>query len=587
MLGAGELSGTNTAGSYRLVRALGSGASRVHEARHDRLAGRFAVKLLGGVEPSAFLRGAQQAAALRHPGIVRVVDYGGAPAQAFVVMEWVEGRSLAALLAERGPFAPDAVARIVDSVALGLQAAHRQGFAHGHLSPEHVLVLESSAEGDDTPGAERTKILGFGLSVSGAGASGLFDITEVTPYMAPEQAAGDASPLADQFGLAAIAYELLTGVAPASLPGRAPASVREFDPSINVVVDVVLRRALSFDPGKRWPDIYTFSQRLREGCDAYGQLEERTRLAPLPLTVSRAAAAPADATPINQSNPPDPPNPIDVTPIELPPVIASVDVDLGTPAPNRLELPTIGRPQDPGRPLQGEIAMNHPPTRPSQPYYAPEPPYPASRPYAPAQPHYGIRPTPTFSFNDDPEPGPLYKPRGRRRRGSGGGLGLTLLVIAAGFGGYYAVQTHAWQEAEPLVARAKEAARSLRGMILGGPSATPSGATPSAAAPAPAAASAPSSAAAPTPAPAPGALASAAAPTAPAIHPDVVPIAPESPPPRAKAAVHETHVAASRAHHPRAHAARVSAPRTARASKALSDEDATEAALLAPPSSGR
>src|SRR5258707_6417108 len=135
MTGVGEILGTLTAGTYRLGRPLG-GDGRVHEARHDTLRGRFAIKLFGEVEPRPFQRGAQRASALRHPGIAKVVDYGAAPAGAFVVMEWIQGRSLAAMLAGEGPLAPDAVARIIDSVALGLQAAHRQGLAHGHLAPD-------------------------------------------------------------------------------------------------------------------------------------------------------------------------------------------------------------------------------------------------------------------------------------------------------------------------------------------------------------------------------------------------------------------------------------------------------------------
>src|SRR5262249_34509000 len=71
MSGAGEFLGTITAGGYRLVRALGGG--RVWEARHDRLNGRFALKLFGEVDARAFQRTAQQALALRHPSIVRLV----------------------------------------------------------------------------------------------------------------------------------------------------------------------------------------------------------------------------------------------------------------------------------------------------------------------------------------------------------------------------------------------------------------------------------------------------------------------------------------------------------------------------------
>ena len=566
MSGAGEFSGTITAGSYRVVRALG-GDGRVHEARHERLAARFALKLLGDVDARAFQRGAQQAAALRHPGIVKVVDYGMDGRGAFIVMEWADGRSLTSMLGEGGPLAPDAVARIVDSVALGLQAAHRQGVGHGHLAPERLLVsgpgVAHQSNNDETPGAEHTKILGFGLGPAGALTPGM-NITEVTPYTAPEQLAGDASPLADQYALAAIAYEMLTGEAPMSdaLLRKPPRSLREYDPTINVIVDDVVQRALSFDPKERWVDVYTFAARLREAVDSEGALEEKTRLAPLPLTV-RPSATP--------------------TPIELPPVIASIDIDLRTPAPKRRELPFRELPRQelprPKLPVQGEISMN-PPSR-QQPFAPSQLPGSLPSPRqtrSPTGSHYGIRPTPTFSFTDDPAPGPLYKPRGGRRR-SGGVFGLFVLVLAAGAGGYLSVQTRVWQHAEPLLARAKDLVRSLRTLAPGAsPEPTPA-AAPAAAnlnAPAP---GAPASAGATTP---PAAMAPAATASAgPALRPEVVQIAPATP---AKTASRTSAHHVSHAYHPRAHAER--APK-GRASKALSDEAATEEALLAPPSGGR
>jgi serine/threonine protein kinase len=497
MLGAGEFSGTLTTGSYWLVRALGDGDGRVHEARHERVAGRFALKLFGDVDPRAFERGAQQAAALRHPGIVKVVDYGRTSGRAFVVMEWVEGHSLAALLAQGGAMPAERVARLVDSVALGLQAAHRQGLAHGHLDPGRVFVLAPGGDGDETPGAERTKIVGFGLGDDLAPGP---QITEETPYMAPEQLAGEARPLADQFALAAIVYELLAGVPPSTDAddGQRPRSLREYASDLNVIVDDVVQRALLPDPGARWADVYTFSKRLREAVDAGGELEEKTRLAPLPLTVTRSAtfSAPILAVP---------------TPIAVP-VIASVDVDLRTPAPRRFESPISGGP-----------SMNHqyPPGNQVRPSRAP----------APVRP-YPIRPTPTFSFTDEPAPGPMWKPPRRR---SGGGLGLFVLVLVAGAGGYFTVQTRAWQDVGPLVARAKALASSLKTLA-------PAASRETAPAP-PTAPTAGSLAADGTPTTAPAGEATAA-PTAAAttaaaakttaapaaLHPEVVQIAPTSAP---------------------------------------------------------
>ena len=512
MLGAGEFSGTLTTGSYRLVRALGDGDGRVHEARHERIAGRFALKLFGDVDPRAFERGAQQATALRHPGVVKVVDYGRTAGRAFVVMEWVEGHSLAALLAQGGAMPAERVARLVDSIALGLQAAHRQGLAHGHLDPGRIFVLAPGGDGDETPGAERTKIVGFGLGDDLAPGP---QITEETPYMAPEQLAGEARPLADQFALAAIVYELLAGVPPSTDIDEPPRSLREYAPDLNVIVDDVVQRALLPDPGARWADVYTFSKRLREAVDAGGELEEKTRLAPLPLTVTRSAtfSAPILAVP---------------APIAVP-VIASVDVDLRTPAPRRF-----------GSPISGGPSMTHqyPPGNQLRPPRAP----------APVRP-YPIRPTPTFSFTDEPAPGPMWKPPRRR---SGGGLGLFVLVLVAGAGGYLTVQTRAWQDVGPLVARAKALVSSLKTLSPAAsrepapapPTAPTTGSLAADGTPATEATAAATAAAKTTDA----AKATAAAP--PALHPEVVQIAPTPAPttraPRASKAGAPTVAAATK-----------------------------------------
>jgi serine/threonine-protein kinase len=352
------------------------------------------------------------------------------------------GRSLAAILAVSGPMPAERVARLIDSIALGLQVAHRQGVAHGRLTPERILVLPPRP--DDEAGAVRTKILEFALP-------------------------GDADPEGDQFALGAIAYEMLAGVQPflgGPWPRRAPPSLRHYAPDVNVLVDEVIGRALSPDPDVRWADVYTFSTRLREAIDGLDAFEEPTRLAPIPLTVSRPAAMPA-------------PSDVDADF----PVVASVDVDLRTPSP-----------QPNASPIGG-------PTMNQSHYQPPRGPGPSRQ--------YPIQPTPTFSFTEGPEPSPLWTPADRpRRRRSGGGFRLLVLMIAAGVGGYAAVRYRAWPELGPVVERGKDFVRSLRSLA---PAAAPD---PAAAAPAPVATT---PVVAPVAAPAP-------APAAAALRPEVVPI---------------------------------------------------------------
>ncbi|HVX96210.1 MAG TPA: serine/threonine-protein kinase [Polyangia bacterium] len=555
MSGVGDFSGTIAAGRYRLVRPLVPGG-RVHEARHERMPGRFALKVLGAVDARAFRRGAHLAAALHHDAIVKVVDHGSTAEGAFVVMEWVAGSSLRELLARRGSLSPAEVAGVVDGVALALEVAQRQGLAHGHISPERVLVVDPrdlvGATGGYAGGSSHlgTKLLGFGLDPTELGASSLSAARD-TPYTAPERHANGASARADQFSLGALAYELLTGAPPdADLPTRRPPrSVREFDPTIGVQIDEVIQRALYFDPRARWDDVHTFAQRLREATDAERspfENEERTRLAPLPLTVSR----PPQVQPSPLTRTP--------TPIHLPPVVASVDVDLRTPAPMRLSAFP-----------QGGLVMNAPPNAPNA-----RPPAPPPH-RAPAAPLPLIHPTPTFSFADEPAPSPLDEPR----RGNTGRLLLALLVLGAGGAGYLAVEGRSLHELDPYVKRAGELARSLRTLAPGAsPDPVPVGAV------------------APVPAP--------AAPP-PSLHPEVVPIPPSTPPgPRGTTAAAKSAskswaqpsprssakaTASSEDHRPRAprphRVARGGGP--APSSTALSDEAATEEALLAGPSGGR
>lgn len=520
MAGAGDFSGTVTPGRYRIVGPLphDTASARAKEARHDHVAGRFALERYAEVEARAFQRAVLAASALHHPGIARVVDYGVVGAGGFVVTELVEGRSLATRLAEDGPLDATSVAALVDSIALGLQAAHRQGLAHGRLAPDRIFALAPA--GIESIG-EPTQILGFGVDavVGQAAARG--------PYTAPEQLAGTTDARSDQYALAAIAYELLTGVRPFGDGASTlhPPSLREYEPRLNVLVDDVMKRALSAEPAARFPDVYTFSNALRAAMDTDGSLEERTRLAPLPLT--RPASIHIDFQP---------------------PVIASVDIDLSTPAPHKLP-----RPLPRLVPAPGETHMNQPPLQlPSTPR-SPSP----SRTYS-------IQPTPTFSFTDEVAPGP----RRKRPRGSGGGLWrLFILMLLAGAGGYAAVKYRAWENTEPLVNRATALARSLGALA---PSATPAAAPP-AATPAPAATTS-----APTPA-----TAETAAPTA--VRPDNVliePIEPDNanlPPSEATAArAAKRHAERARRHH----GARAPA---AGAEKSLSDEEAAEEALLASP----
>jgi serine/threonine-protein kinase len=289
--------------------------------------------------------------------------------------------------------------------------------AHGHLAPDRVLVAPTGLRG------EQSKILGFGLDDNFSAAP---ELTQLTPYTAPEQSSGRADARSDQFALGAIAYQLLTGAAPFdaaddgdNLERPEPRSIRDYAPEVNVVIDDVVRRALSADPAARWPDVTTFAQRLREAGDSGTALEEKTRVALAPFGAGRGSATP---TPVEALLTPPPPL-TDAAKLELrarvrpPALIASVDVDLGTPAPgarSRLE------------------ALRLPP--PPQPVRPQTPPAPAPARSTPASWTMPAAPLP------DPPAADLLKTRG--------GAGKLLLAAAAvGVAVLAVTQLHPWSRA--------------------------------------------------------------------------------------------------------------------------------------------
>jgi eukaryotic-like serine/threonine-protein kinase len=213
---------------YRVDRVLGRGGMGAVYCAHDmRLERDVAIKVVRAellTDPDArtrFRREAQMVARLQHPGIVSVFDYGTLPdGAAFLVMEYVRGRDLRAVLRGDGPMAPDRVVRLMQAIASPVDSAHQLGVLHRDLKPENILLPDTGV------GA---KVLDFGVAklLGGEGTAPESDTLTLagqpigTPaYMAPEQLAGaTVSVRTDVFALGAIAYELLTGNPPF---GRGP-----------------------------------------------------------------------------------------------------------------------------------------------------------------------------------------------------------------------------------------------------------------------------------------------------------------------------------------------------------------------------
>ena len=264
--------------TYRVVRLLGAGGSgNVFMAAHERIPGHVAIKTLRGEriedeESLARFRGeAQITAALRHPHIVQILDFDVTPAGVpYLVMELVEGGDLRSVVGA-GPGDLTRVAHIVRQIASAVEKAHSMGIVHRDLKPANVMLVNAPGEPDFV------KIVDFGLSkllaAEGPPVTRPDQILGTPGYMAPEQIRGRSiDGRVDQFALASLTYELLSGRAPFpgdDLPAVLHAIMVEDPPRLDELVawpaaalSDVLAQALAKDPGQRFASVAEFEQAM-------------------------------------------------------------------------------------------------------------------------------------------------------------------------------------------------------------------------------------------------------------------------------------------------------------------------------------
>ena len=266
----------------------------VYEATHARLAGRYAIKVLTQrleESPEGFPRFDREAritSLLQHPNIVQVIDHNTAPdGTEYLVMEYLAGETLSQRLAREGRLALDTVVDIVEQIAAGLAAAHARGIVHRDLKPDNVVLVP--VEGRQT---ELVKILDFGVSKR-RGSLEVSGLVCGTPqYMAPEQVEGrmlDIDGATDQFALAVIAQEMLTGRNPFHGDSVAAVFSRISSESPTPVgfgkdLDEALARALAKSSQQRFATVTEFAEAFRAAAEAWR-----------PANPGQAAAGPADA----------------------------------------------------------------------------------------------------------------------------------------------------------------------------------------------------------------------------------------------------------------------------------------------------
>jgi serine/threonine protein kinase len=254
---------------YTVERTLGRGGmATVELARDEQLGRRVAVKRLFAsladdeLFQTRFFREARMAAGLSHPNVVGVYDVGEEDGLPYIVMEYVDGDTLAELMARTSPMEPDRAVDLLLQICAGLEHAHAAGLVHRDIKPQNLLVRNDGV----------AKIADFGIArtLQATQLTQAGTVLGTAAYLAPEQAAGErATAAADIYSLGAVAYELLSGRPPYRVESLADLALaqQQAPPPLEGVPPQLGRavlRALSADPEARPPSAAAFARELAQ-----------------------------------------------------------------------------------------------------------------------------------------------------------------------------------------------------------------------------------------------------------------------------------------------------------------------------------
>src|SRR4051794_21059451 len=268
-------------GRYKIVRELGRGAMGVVYHAIDPNIGRpVAIKTihLGSRKPEEqerlrerLFREARSAGILSHPGIVTIYDVEQQGELAYIAMEFVDGPTLDHVLSEPMPIAQAKLLGILAQTAAALDYAHQKGIVHRDIKPANVMIAANGA----------AKITDFGIAkITSSDQLTMTGAIVGTPhYMSPEQVQGHpVDGRSDQFSLAVIAYEALTGEKPYTgehlttvvykIVTEEPAAPHRINPSLSGPIETVLRKALAKKPDARFRGCQEFIEALEKACAA-------------------------------------------------------------------------------------------------------------------------------------------------------------------------------------------------------------------------------------------------------------------------------------------------------------------------------
>lgn len=291
------------AGKYRIVQKLGSGGmGAVYQAEHTLMGRTVALKLLHSHLSTnenylmRFQREARIASKLTHPNAITLYDFGIEQETPFLVLEFVQGRTLKEILSEEGALPLDRIASILRQISGALQDAHTLGIVHRDLKPDNIMITKTRT------GEEMVRVLDFGIAklVGPIGQDAGVLATQAgvfvgTPaYMSPEQASEkEVDSRSDIYALGIIIYEMLTGVVPFTSDSPVellfkhlhtpPKPIREIRqaPGVSQDLNAVVMKALEKDPNQRY-------QRVAELVSAFEQAVNKS-----------VSIRPVDRKPIN------------------------------------------------------------------------------------------------------------------------------------------------------------------------------------------------------------------------------------------------------------------------------------------------